>query len=600
MNKVLDTYPIEIYGARIWPASCVVLAWFWKVRLPDSVMHRQRSNLTEQLSPRSHNMRCWNTWTTRLPCIPLCLVWLSAAQATYAQDTMSLPRGQVGAPYSAELKTEGGLAPLTWRIPSGELPPGLRLLATGKIEGTPTAARSEPYVLELSVSDSSTPPQTAVQRFSIVIVAPPLRIVGVAKHEAELNVVGISSAGPPEETTRSAPPNDPAPSPSDADPVVPRGVPQGFAVQNNNASSAPAPNPAQDQKQPDQTSQKNCSPPPTDQTGICGGPLLRTIVGFEQAGVSAAQSKQDFFFDLLYDRPLAFHMDPDLGPALRSWGTLRISSVPQQINTDVATFAANFTQQIGQLKVNQVAQSFEFLGGIEYRLFALPKKQPKATMLSADYASPPPYDPKIRQAVTINLILGGGVITPLSPKDSVQIFDVPSNQPTFFTLFPQAMGKQFVAFTLPDRNRFFRQAYGGLRLMAHPLGDTSRVRFPETFDLTYGFNESVTGGRIRGGVLRLEGFVPIPYEKTNSIYFFGTGIFKPGARATISSPFLLQAAPSGTLPTDPNAVVITTPQADRDYYRVGMGIDFIALVKNWKRSKPSGANQPSTGTQPTH
>jgi hypothetical protein len=278
-------------------------------------------------------------------------------------------------------------------------------------------------------------------------------------------------------------------------------------------------------------------------------------------------------------------MDPDLGPALRSWGNLRISSVPQQINTDVATFAANFTQQAGQLKVNQVAQSFEFLGGIEYRLFALPKKPKDKTFLSGDYASPPPYDPKIRQAITINLVLGGGVITPLSPKDSVQIFDVPSNQPNFFTQFPKAKGKQFVAFTLPDRNRFFRQAYGGFRLMTHKLGDTSKIWFPETFDLTYGFNESITGGRIRGGVLRLEGFVPIPYDPTNSIYFFGTGIFKPGARATISSPFLLQAAPSGTLPTDPNAVVITTPQADRDYYRVGMGIDFVTLVRNWYEIK---------------
>jgi hypothetical protein len=324
---------------------------------------------------------------------------------------------------------------------------------------------------------------------------------------------------------------------------------------------------------------------------------LRTIVGFEQAGVSAGQSQQDFFFDLLYDRPLAFKMDPDLGPALRSWGNLRISSVPQQINTDVATFAANFAQQVGQLKVNQVAQSFEFLGGIQYRLVALPKK-PTGKMLSADYSTPPPYDPKIRRAITLNLVLGGGVITPLSPKDSVQVFDVPSNQPSFFALYPQAMGKKFVAFTLPDRNRFFRQAYGGFRVMTHELGDTSKVRFPSTFDLTYGFNESITGGRIRGGVLRLEGFVPIPYDPLNWIYFFGTGIFKPGARATISSPFLLEAAPSGTLPTDPNAVVITTPQADRDYYRVGIGIDFITLVKNWGKSGGSSANSAKTPVNP--
>jgi hypothetical protein len=307
--------------------------------------------------------------------------------------------------------------------------------------------------------------------------------------------------------------------------------------------------------------------------GVCGGAMLRTIVGFEQAGVSAAKSKQDFFFDLLYDRPLAFGVDPDLGPALRSWGNLRISSVPQQITTDVATFAATFAQQVGQLKVNQAAQAFEFLGGVQYRLFAS----------HGAYASTDPQnDAQTHTRVSASAILGGGVVTPLSPQDSVQIFDVPSNQPNFFTQFPQAVGKQFVAFTLPDRNRFFREAYGGFRIMTHFLGDTSRTRFPETFDLTYGFNEAITGGRIRGGVMRLEGFVPIPYSKASWIYLFGTGMFKPGARATISNPFLLAAAPTGTLPTDPNAVVITTPQADRDYYRVGIGIDFVTLIADWK------------------
>lgn len=306
-------------------------------------------------------------------------------------------------------------------------------------------------------------------------------------------------------------------------------------------------------------------------------------MGFEQAGVSAAQSQQNFFMDIYYDRPLGFHPDPDLGPALRSWGNLRISSVPQQISTDVATFAAGFAEQVGQLKVNEVAQAFEFLGGIQFRLKASTTK----------YASSDPVlDPKVQNRVSANLILGGGVITPLSPKSSVQLFQVPSNQPGFFTLYPQATGMQYVAFTLPDRDRFFRQAYGGFRLMTHFIGD-SKARPPETFDLTYGFNESVTGGRIRGGVMRLEGFVPLPTDTMSWVYVFGTGLFKPGTRATISSPFLLNAAPSGTLPTDPGVVVISTPQADRDYYRVGVGMDLVDLVKTMKLNSKNKQSQPA-------
>lgn len=462
----------------------------------------------------------------------LCAFLLSLTHLAHAQAQIPLPQGMVGAAYSVDIQAEGGLPPLTWRLSGGELPPGLRLLATGKIEGTPTAARVEPYTLELTVSDSSKPPQSAVQQFSVVIVAAPLRILGVKKDPAALKIVGVASPEPPA-----------------ANPVPSKEA----------------------RPDPPQQSVPNCGPG-SGQAGRCGGQLLRTIVGFEQAGVSAAQSRQDFFFDLLYDRPLYGHQDDDLGPTLRSWGNLRISSVPQQINTSVAQFAADFAQQVGQLKVNEVAQSFEFLGGIEYRLYASPSK-------TDAYAGP---EQGVNHRVSINLVLGGGVITPLSPHDSVQVFNVPSNQPDFFTRFPQAMGKQFVAFALPDRNRFFRQAYGGFRLKTHFLNDPSRIRFPETLDLTYGFNESVTGGRIRGGVFRLEGFVPIPYSKVSWIYFFGTGLFKPGGHVTTTSPFLLDQAPSGTLPTNSAAVVITTPQADRDYYRIGVGIDLIDLIKNWK------------------
>jgi hypothetical protein len=160
------------------------------------------------------------------------------------------------------------------------------------------------------------------------------------------------------------------------------------------------------------------------------------------------------------------------------------------------------------------------------------------------------------------------------------------------------MGKTYVAFTLEDRNRFFRQAYGGLRLMTHYLGDTSRVRPPETFDLTYGFNESVTGGHIHGGVLRLEGFVPIPYSGASWIYFFGTGIFRPAGHAATSSPFLLDKAPDGTLPTDMSAVVIPTPQQNRDYYRIGVGIDFIDLVKKIQAQKAANKANQAAGTSP--
>jgi hypothetical protein len=538
-----------------------------------------------------------------LVCISILSTQLARAQQ------LRLPDAKAGNKYSTEIDTEGGVPPLTWSVSGGEMPPGLRLSTNGKLEGIPTAARLEPYTFDLKVADSSQPPQSVVSSFNIRIVAP-LRITGASKKK-ELRLVGVRAVEPSAGTLEGKDATDSsllsrtqrseiasasgeAVSPSgnadgaalatnvqDPAPVFPApsnrietpasapeaaGGPNAPPLAPQAAAAAPAPAPAA-AASPAAHAATCWTEPKT--VGECGGPSLRTIVGFEQAGVSDAQSQQDFFFDLYYDRPLGLHKDPDLGPALRSWGNLRISSVPQQISTDVATFAAGFAEQVGQLKVNEVAQAFEFLGGIQYRLWAS-----KTSYASSD----PVLDPKVHNRVSANVILGGGVITPLSPKSSVQLFQVPSNQPGFFTLYPQATGMQYVAFTLPDRDRFFGQAYGGLRLMTHFIGD-SKARPPETFDLTYGFNESVTGGGIRGGVMRLEGFVPIPTQSMSFVYLFGTGLFKPGARATIATPFLLNAAPSGTLPTDPGVVVITTPQADRDYYRVGVGIDLVDLVK---------------------
>ena len=40
----------------------------------------------------------------------------------------------------------------------------------------------------------------------------------------------------------------------------------------------------------------------------------------------------------------------------------------------------------------------------------------------------------------------------------------------------------------------------------------------------------------------------------------------------------------------PNAVVLSTPQADRDYYRVGVGIDLVDLVAKIRSSKSTNNN----------
>jgi len=66
--------------------------------------------------------------------------------------TSYLPDATNGQPYSAQLTAIGGVAPYTWSILSGSLPPGLTLSQSGLISGTPTA--SGEYFAVFQVTDS--------------------------------------------------------------------------------------------------------------------------------------------------------------------------------------------------------------------------------------------------------------------------------------------------------------------------------------------------------------------------------------------------------------------------------------------------------------
>jgi len=300
------------------------------------------------------------------------------------------------------------------------------------------------------------------------------------------------------------------------------------------------------------------------------GEYSRAIVGFEQAAASSASHTQKFFFDLTLSTPLPFgESDPYFGKRARLWGTARVTSVPQQITSGVATFSAGFAQQVGNLKVNEVAQGIEYLVGTEIRLKS--RMQPFGS-----------FDGTTTNRFTTSFIAGAGAITPINPKSTLEIFKVFPGAPG---LPPVPAGKDFIAFVSPDRDRFFRQYFAGLRLQTYYFNyrnpDIPLKRYPAVLDITFGQNEAMTGGRLRGGVLRLEGFYPLPYDGLKFINLFGTALMKL-SRTNINDPLILEAAPAGTTVPASNVFIQTIPQMNRDYYRIGVGIDFISLINKWR------------------
>jgi hypothetical protein len=101
-----------------------------------------------------------------------------AAAPALTVTTASLPAGTQYLAYSATLAASGGLAPYTWSIPGGGLPPGLTLdTATGAISGIPSTAGAFGFTAQ--VTDAAS--QTATKGLAIsVTAAPPLAIATTA------------------------------------------------------------------------------------------------------------------------------------------------------------------------------------------------------------------------------------------------------------------------------------------------------------------------------------------------------------------------------------------------------------------------------------
>ncbi len=109
---------------------------------------------------------------------------LSIAPAT-------LPGGRVGSAYTQALTASGRVAPYSWSVVSGSLPPGLSLSAsTGVISGTPTAAA--PFAFAIQVADSESTPVTAVASFSLTVAAAPIASATTLASSSLISGIGMS------------------------------------------------------------------------------------------------------------------------------------------------------------------------------------------------------------------------------------------------------------------------------------------------------------------------------------------------------------------------------------------------------------------------
>jgi hypothetical protein len=359
----------------------------------------------------------------------------------------------------------------------------------------------------------------------------------------------------------------------------------------------------------------------------------RVGVGLEQVGGSSAESKTKPFLDFFFTTPFWYDkkkktelvrteqldangavvkdragnpipvyvrrpVNETVGkvPRMGAWGHVRLTATPEQL-TATSILPSTLANRVAQTGTSaNLVQSFDFLAGLQGRLFT-----GNGSFLS--------LIPGIRQKTRFYLAAGYGAVSPLdATKENTQFFLIPQATSSQRALFEERFGTPpqsatHVALVPLDRDRFYRQWYAGLRLQTFFCEgeDENCTRFRNSFpaitDVMIGQSQSVTGGSFKrtdangktkqAFVLKIEAFYPLPIREARFIYLYGTAIMKIGGDVKVISPLLLDPATSIPNINDPLVYIppvdlLRSQQPNRDYYKIGVGINLTDLFNRNK------------------
>ncbi len=329
-------------------------------------------------------------------------------------------------------------------------------------------------------------------------------------------------------------------------------------------------------------------------------PFTRLTFGVEQAGASSADSALKYQADFFISGPLARRSLEQDGttyphlPWLLVFGDFRFNSTTQTSSANVKDFVSNFVNNVQQTNVNELVQGMLLKAGVEVTPFGLGPAF-GAFKQTIDGAEVP-----MSSHLAASFIFDVGATTPLSPQNRLQAFQfnqavvdqvkqmnpVPDEFQPLLNADPAKI--KTVAFVTPDRSRFFRQVFGGLRLKTYDVNDDTHeiVATRGMIDLELGADEEITGGTLKKWVGRLEAFYKLP---ETPVYVFGTALLH-FAESVNTTPLIMQAATSVSIPAA-DTLVLPIAQADRDVWKVGVAVDLLPLFTNAFKSsgsKPAG------------
>lgn len=311
----------------------------------------------------------------------------------------------------------------------------------------------------------------------------------------------------------------------------------------------------------------------------------RAIVGIEQVGASSANSKTLPFLNLFVNVPVT-KSSPGRSPWFSLWTDFRFSGSTVQNFADLTSVSANVLNTIATPKatVNNVVQTFRVTAGFDLKVigeqtfnsFFIPGKS------------------------SLSFIGGGSITSPLvSSQQTTEIYKIPklsdgSINPDFAALFPgiNFEGKTNIAFVIPERDRFYRRWFAGMRLK-HSFFQNRELPLdlsPAMLDITFGQDESISR-TLKNKVMTFEGFTPFPLKELDYIYLFGGATLRLTRKINSNvPPFFLQNADVINLTNSNDTVIFSADSnpltiSNRDTYRFGIGIDLIKLFNRTREEK---------------
>lgn len=311
-----------------------------------------------------------------------------------------------------------------------------------------------------------------------------------------------------------------------------------------------------------------------------GKPFTILIGGVEYAGYSSQAQTTDAFVNI-------FYRGPETKSGWSGWGRVRLTSTPSATTNGIGTYIANPTG-LTSYSYQNVGQALDYVFGPSW---------------------------KIPGSKHMYIIGGFGATTPLSSQDAPVTFVAPPpgtlecstlvnrfsvkngyNPGLSLNTAPSAStclagGYTDIAFTNQDRSNFLLKYGAGVRA-TYPLFGPNAW---SSVDVTLGQDASVSGGYLHGVVFKVDAILPIPTGSASSwLYLFGSTYIRLQSNQNLS-PLVLQTPPTPISVPSPTVFVLPLRQPNRDYFRLGVGLNINQL---WCKAFGSncGSSSPDTTT----